>query len=387
MKHAWALVCVLMLFTAAANAQDLSYFGNIKLDSAWHHADSAVADASLPWNGLTDWQTAALTVEADMRLTFPTVLFRVHQDLAFDQEAQFHYRLFEGYASFTPAPGVTVTAGKRHISWGTGYFFFPADKLNPLSLDPSSARRDEGFPGVSVTLSPSANFTAVAAVSFDQSLTHGTDEFFRDFRYGLVLSLLAGPLNMKADLVYQADRVFRPGGGFTLDLAGFILFSEAAVELHNRTLYPSSPLAWAERPLGTPFFSVEAGVRRSFTAGDATLFLAAEYLYAGDGFTTREEDWFFQAVALGAAFFPEHLGNHYLLFSAAFSWEGYFSTEHAVLWNVPDGSLLFSHRLTLLAVENLDMYVEALWSMGGAQTEFGAAGERLRFAAGAICYF
>jgi hypothetical protein len=386
MKHAFSVIIIfLILIPATAGAQELSYFGSVKLDSAWHHAENAVADPVLPWHGLTDWQTAALTVEADLRLTLETVMFRVHQDLSFDQEAQFTYRLLEGYASFTPVGPLTITVGRRHLSWGTGIFFFPADKLNPIALDPSTARRDQGFPGVAVTLSPSSDFTMVAAVSFEDSLQHATDEFFRDFRYGIIFSLLVGPLNVKTDLIYQADRVFRPGGGFTLDLGGFIFFAEAAVELNNRILYPSSPLAWSERPLLTPFPSVEAGVRRSFSAGDATFFLAAEYLYAGDGFTAQEKDWFFQAP--GGAPVPEHLGRHYLFFQASVSLEHVFSTEHGVLWNAQDGSILFSHRLTLLAVDNLDLFAEGLWTVGGTDTEFGATGERLRLTAGAVFYF
>ena len=120
---------------------------------------------------------------------------------------------------------------------------------------------------------------------------------------------------------YQADRVFRPGAGFTLDLAGFILFTEAALEFHNRTQYPSSPVVWEEPALFTPYILAEGGVRRNMAVGDATLFFVAEYLFAGSGFTSREEDLFFQAMGMGSAPVPEYLGQHYLFFSMALALE------------------------------------------------------------------
>ncbi len=377
----------LLLCAPALGAQDFSYSGNLRIDSAWHHAALPAADPTLPWAGLTDWQTAFLLAEADLRLSLPTVEFRVHQDLTFDEEAAFRYRLFEGYASFSPAGWFTVTIGKRHLSWGTSYFFFPADKLNPVVLDPSDEHRDYGFPGLTLTLAPSADFTLTASLSFEDSLAHLQNEFFRDFRYALAASLVLGPLNLKADVIYELDRVFRPGGGFTLDLGGFIVFGEAAVELNNRTLYPTSTATWEERPLLTPFPYFDGGLRRSFSAGDFTLFAVAEYLYAGAGFTPVEEERFFQAAVPDPDGAPGHLGRHYALFSISMSVENLFSFENAGVWNAQDGSWFFWHKIVLQKIENLDLYCEVVWTAGAGGTEFAAAPERLRLSAGAVYYF
>jgi hypothetical protein len=387
-KRALLFMFPAFLFSAAfAPAQDFSYSGNVRLDTAWHHAAAAVADPALPWYGLADWQTAFLLVEADLRLSAASVEFRVHHDLAFDEEASFRYRLFEGYVSFSPAGWLTATVGKRHLSWGTSFFFFPSDKLNPVVLDPTDEHRDYGFPGLTLTLAPSADFTVSASLSFEDSLAHLRNEFFRDFRYALAASLVLGTLNLKADAIYEINRVFRPGGGFTLDVGGFIFFGEAAVELNNRTLYPSSPTAWEERPLLTPFPYLDGGVRKSFVAGDFTLFAVAEYLYAGGGFTREEEDWFFQAVPPGVAVAPEHLGRHYGVFSITVSVDNLFSLENAGLWNAQDGSWFFWHKIILQKIENLDLYCEVLWTAGASGTEFAAANERLRLSAGATYYF
>ncbi|MBN2351299.1 MAG: hypothetical protein JXD23_01935 [Spirochaetales bacterium] len=388
MKRALLLALPALLLSAPAlSAQDFSYSGNVRIDSAWHHAALPVADPALPWYGLTDWQTAFVLAEADLRLTTPSAEIRVHQDLAFDEEASFRYRLFEGYASFSPAGWFTVTIGKRHLSLGTSYFFFPADRLNPVVLDPSDGHRDYGFPGLTLTLAPSADFTLTASLSFEDSLARLRDEFFRDFRYALAASLVLGPLNLKADVIYEIDRVFRPGGGFTLDLGGFIFFGEAAVELNNRTLYPTSPATWEERPLLTPFPYFDGGVRRNFTAGDFTLFAVAEYFFTGAGFTPDEEDRFFQAAPLGLAVAPEHLGRHYALFSISMAVENLFSFENAGVWNAQDGSWFFWHKIVLQKIENLDLYCEVVWTAGASETEFAAAPERLRLSAGAVYYF
>ena len=76
--------------------------------------------------------------------------------------------LLQAYVAVTPLPALTLVLGKQRISWGTGYAFFPGDRINP-PVNPQN--RSEGFYGFSASLAPSASLSVTASVRMDTAFT------------------------------------------------------------------------------------------------------------------------------------------------------------------------------------------------------------------------
>ncbi|HUX11659.1 MAG TPA: hypothetical protein VMW87_01450, partial [Spirochaetia bacterium] len=254
------LAASVVIGPGAASAQDLLMFGDVEASAqdSLSAADAGVA-ALGGFSASRHYLTGRLALHINSRLSFQNGELYVDdslQALPGPGGTSFINDLAQAYISLTPVPEVTLVAGKRRLSWGAGYAFFPGDLIDP-PVNPGN--RSEGFYGFTATVSPSASFTLTGAVRLDTafpSLTSvggfvasGSDgglsslSFLAPYlpatptnpwaavRYALYADLLLGNLDTYAAVTYQWDRLLRPAAGFSVDLGGVIANGEVAVEL------------------------------------------------------------------------------------------------------------------------------------------------------------
>ncbi|MBN1524265.1 MAG: hypothetical protein JW904_07285 [Spirochaetales bacterium] len=371
----------------AIPAQEWTQFGDIGLAATMSHAEIAVGDPVSDWFGLTGWFTASGNIEMDHRLDYDQAMFRLHHLLEVTAEGDISYNLYEAYISFFPVPWLAVDIGKKHVNWGMGSLFLPTDAINPKTIDSTDRRQDIGFQGLTLTFTPNENFSIITALNIENSLDNLESDYWRDFRYGLLMSAFFGNLQIKTSLVYEPDTVFRPGLAASFDIEGFVFTAEGAVDFHNPTYYPESALVWDQPELWTPFYYVDAGVRKLAAIDDITLSFAVEYFFTSAGYTKSEESWFFEALGMGTMHIPQFLGQHYLYGDIGMETTGLLATHHSILVNLQDSSILFWHSVTLLVIENLDLNIEVMWTTGSSTAEFGLLPQRIQITAGAVFHF
>ena len=160
------LMTVLALPPAAAQNQmlfgDLQIFGQDFLSAQ----DPALAGA-IGLGADSELMTGQAELDLNERLTFDRGQLSVADSVLWWQGSDggsAQNDLLQAYVSVTPIPALTLVLGKQRISWGTGYAFFPGDRINP-PVNPQN--RSEGFYGITTSLSPSASLSITASVRFD----------------------------------------------------------------------------------------------------------------------------------------------------------------------------------------------------------------------------
>ena len=160
------LMTVLALPPAAAQNQmlfgDLQIFGQDFLSAR----DPALAGA-IGLGADSELMTGQAELDLNERLTFDRGQLSVADSVLWWQGSDggsAQNDLLQAYVSVTPIPALTLVLGKQRISWGTGYAFFPGDRINP-PVNPQN--RSEGFYGITTSLSPSASLSITASVRFD----------------------------------------------------------------------------------------------------------------------------------------------------------------------------------------------------------------------------
>ena len=344
--------------------------------------------------------------------------------------------LLQAYVSVTPVPVLTFVLGKQRVSWGTGYAFFPGDRINP-PVNPQN--RSEGFYGFSASLTPSASLSITASVRMDTAFAGiaqlpglsyptganlavslpflapylpSTASPWLGLRYAVYGEAFLGDLDLHAGATWQWQRVLRPTADFSLDLLGFILDGALAVELCNSDLYPQPDGSYASPGFGNAFPIATVGLQRTVSNDAASVTGTVEYLYDGTGYDASQSSRFFgdflsalsaqgpggQPGALlgsvaGSAWFSSgevipSLGRHYAALSINASVNQLFSADSAVVVNLQDLSLALQAELRLTRLEGIDVFARAITAWGqDSSTEFGSSPVRLAASAGMIVHF
>ncbi|HUX13624.1 MAG TPA: hypothetical protein VMW87_11395, partial [Spirochaetia bacterium] len=347
--------------------------------------------------------------------------------------------LAQAYISLTPVPEVTLVAGKRRLSWGAGYAFFPGDLIDP-PVNPGN--RSEGFYGFTATVSPSASFTLTGAVRLDTAfpslasvggfVASGSDgglsslPFLASYlpatptnpwaavRYALYADLLLGNLDTYAAVTYQWDRLLRPAAGFSVDLGGVIANGEVAVELENSSLYPTAAGTYEVPAPGKPFPVATVGLQRTASNDVASYGVTVEYLYDGTGYDQTQAGRFYDKLATilasaspdssvaaatlaggsagsawlaGSGVLPG-FGRHYAALSVSASVTHVISGTVAAIVNIQDGSFAVQPELRLTHFSGIDIFARAVLAWGwNSRTEFGLESTPVTVTAGTIVHF
>jgi len=344
--------------------------------------------------------------------------------------------LLQAYVSVTATPALTMVFGKQRLSWGTGYAFFPGDKLNP-PVNPQN--RSEGFSGVSATFAPSSSFSISACVRIDTAFPEisqlpglaypasadlaSTLPFLSSrlppaptspwlgLRYALYCQAYLGDLDLHAGATGEWQRVLRPTVDFSLDLRGFILDGAVAVELVNSDLYPDASGGYSSPGFGTPFPLATIGIQRTESTDTASLAATLEYLYDGTGYDSSQESKFlndlfltltpggpaetaaFLSSSAGSGWFSSGevipaLGRHYGALTVSGSITRVFSASTDLVVNLQDLSLALQAEVRFTRLEGIDIFARAAWAWGrDNRTEFGSSPVQLVASAGAAVHF
>ena len=428
-------------------AQDNSLFGSVETsvtDSiAGGNAQTSSVAGLAPYGQILSGGVKAHLIE---RSTFADGELYIDDTLAWlggSDGGMLSNTLAQGYIAVSPLPELTVVVGKRRISWGAGYAFFPGDLINPPA---SPDNRSTGFSGILATIAPSASFTLTAAVRFDTAfpelaslsgftptvagiapsslpflaayLQSVPDNPWLSLRYVLYADMLFGNLDLYAASTYQYNSVLRPAAGFSIDLGGVIANGELAVEFSNSSLYPAASSAAFARPaLGTPFPIFTVGLQRTVTSDAGSYAITAEYLYDGTGYTAAQEATvsgdllqafsalggsasvaklraeYASADASSSAWFSSGsvlpaFGRHYAAVSLSASAGNAFVATAAGLVNLQDGSFAVQPELRLRWQSGVDLFVRAVAAWGpNDNSEFGLLPTPVTVTAGAVVHF
>ena len=313
--------------------------------------------------------------------------------------------------------------GKQRVPWGTGYAFFPGDRINP-QVNPQN--RSEGFYGIAATFAPSASFTLTASVRPDTAfsslaqlpglpyasaaslapslpflspyLPSAPGMPWLGLRYALYAEAFLGDLDLHAGATWQWQRVLRPTVGFSLDLLGFIVDGGLAVELSNSDLYPEGAGVYASPGFGRPFPIATVGLQRSTSTEPGSFSATLEYLYDGTGYDQTQSGRFFSDLSsalsaapgpvipisqllsstAGGAWFASGevipaLGQHYAALSFNASANRLLSGTTAIVINLQDLSFAMQAELRLTGLEGIDVFARAITAWGpDSRTEFAA---------------
>lgn len=445
------IVCALACVATAApvHAQDSLVFGDVEgylQDAVAGENETLASVAGLSANG--QLLSGGVKLHISQRLTFDAGELYVDDSLTClsgSDGLALSNQLHQGYIAITPIPALTVVIGKRRMAWGSGYAFFPGDRIDP-PLSPGS--QSDGFYGVLATVSPSASFTLTGAVRFDtafpeldslsgfSSNSTGSLTSMLSFlasyvpsqpanpwarlRYALYADALIGKLDLYGAVTYQYREVLRPTLGFSLDLGGVIANGEAALELSNNDLYPANGTpAFSTPAFGTPFPVLAFGLQRSVSGDAGSYSITAEYLYDGTGYTTSQAESFYNdllpalsalggggaaaAAALRATYAAGYgsssawigagdvlpaLGRQYAALSASISVTNVVEATAAAMVNLQDWSFALQPEIRTLFLSGVDLFLRAIVTWGrNDHTEFGLDPTPITISTGASVSF
>ncbi len=439
------LVCAaaLVLATAAgAGAQDLLLFGDVEASAQETVSSSDAGAAALGgFPASTQYLTGRLALHINSRLSFDSGELYVDDSFAALPGADgtaFTNDLTQAYISLSPLPELTLVVGKRRLSWGAGYAFFPGDLINPPS---NPGNRSEGFYGITATVSPSASFTLTAAVRLDTAFPSlsslpgfvsqgpGTDmasllflspyvpaapaNRWASARYVLYSDLLLGNLDTYAAVTWQWQKLLRPAAGFSLDLGGVIANGELALELDNTDLYPAGSAGYSSPGFGKVYPVATVGLQRIFSSDNGSYGVTLEYLYDGTGYDVTQARRFYDDLAdslsappdsslatsvlaagtSGSAWFSEgsivpSLGRHYAAVSLSASATRIVTATAAGVVNLQDGSFALQPEVRITKMQGIDLFIRGVVAWGwNSRTEFGLISTPVTVSTGATVHF
>jgi hypothetical protein len=368
------LILLLLLFLMPGlGAQEYSVFGEIDLEASYLAAPDASQENLLQ---------SLMGVELNHRLDHQNFSFIARHKATMDRTEELDHSLYEAYIDYRTSDLVGIGAGKQRVSWGRGIAFFPTDTLHP-----SHTRDDvEGFTGLSALVTPTPDLQLTGVVDLSAALaadpgSGANENFYTSLKYALYTSWFAGNLDLALSGVYRDRETLRPGIGFSYDMAGFILTAEGAVEFLTQTLYPDpAPPGFSEAEEYKPYLLAAAGMSRSWvpnSQSDYTWYAAAEYLYAGTGYTKSDEERYFETAsayfdANGTYPTAAYLGQHYLFLLGSLEIYQKISLELSGLANLQDRSSSLGASATLLTIPGMDLSAEGELRLGSSKTEYGA---------------
>ena len=312
-----------------------------------------------------------------------------------------------------PAAWLTARVGRFDLDWGTTLVFTPgndlalagtgsgdfsgdrdieaalsvADLATAFAGDSSTAPGSVN--GASVSFIPGPATTVGIAASLPTPLPTTSTNPWRDVTVAAWAGTLLGGVEGFLGMQFREDAVLRPSLGLSLDAGGTIVAGEVAVEFAKRYRYPTDALTFEPRESAEPVAAFS--VQRTLSGNDLSLTLAAEYLYTGLGYSEAEAGRIYDLVAAGLgptsadadAGDPAPLGRHYVTAQVSLSWFAVAELSAGGLINASDGSFAAGARLTIVALEALDVYLRSGLAWGDTRrTELGLFGTTTTTAVG-----
>ncbi len=239
------------------------------------------------------------------------------------------------------AKGVTVTAGRQRIAWGSGFAWNPTDVLNPFN------------PGA-IELSERAGVDA-AHFSIPQGALSRLELVVAQPAVGERLSVAArAGTNYRSYDVRLMAAHHRRGWVMGGDFAGYL----KSAGLRGEAAYTTGGAQGSYlRAVLNADYTLEKGV-----------YALAELYYNGRG-ATQEDRYNFEDLLAGDTY---NLAQWYVAVSLGASLTPLVSAGLYQLANLNDGSLLIGPSATVSVLENLEAAAAAYFFAGPSDSEYGA---------------
>lgn len=189
----------------------------------------------------------------------------------------------ELYSQFDWKNILYFQVGKTRIPWGRGYFFNPADVINPGYIDPLDPEADPEGPVFAMIQVP----FSILEISFYVSTENALDPHEVGIAPKVVLDI--SPVTVEAGAYYQIDEGINPSISVTLELWHFDIYTQGVItygtrrnlleESDSSTIFPQG-ISVVQRDEKV-FFSSSTGVK--FREPTLKLTARAEYYYNGFG--------------------------------------------------------------------------------------------------------
>ncbi len=318
----------------------------------------------------------AFRVFGKVRASYP---FTIGEGRDFSDVVQ----ITELFSDFNLADRLFFRAGKHTINWGVGYFFSPADVLNLTPIDPADPEADREGP-----------------VSIKAHLPIGVHNLYlyliaNDVREPLDLALapkaelVVGGLEVGLGAFLRKDLALRGIATATYNLGDFGFLAEGVVSYGSDKIFLQATDDLVSYPLGVApylradelFVSATAGVQ--YSNMDAGLFIAAQYLYNGEGYTDagiiRDNPAAVGALLTAGEISTGDLqrpGVHYAAVSASWRDIGESSFSASVFWisDFDDLSGMITPQLTWDFLDRGSISLSTPISYGDEGDEFSPQG-------------
>lgn len=249
------------------------------------------------------------------------------------------HRLHRAFVTWTRG-ATELRAGRQRIAWGTGRFFSPLDRVNPLL--PTAVERDERTGVDAIMLEQKTGAVSRLSAVYVPRHPHSRDIAaiqWHDNTAGTDWSLTAGR--------FAGDR-----------LVGLDLASQVGDAGWRAELVRTMPRH------GSPFSQVLVGLDYAFAN---TLTLTGELYYNGGG-TGNVAQYDVAALLTGRT---QGLARRYAALYASYEITPLLKTINYAVANLDDTSQFLSPTLVYSARPNLDLTFGLQWYQGAAATEFG----------------
>ncbi len=397
----WAAVCT----RAGASEYDFaipesdpvpwSFGGRVTARYTWHRLDDSTAGYRRLYAG-TDPGADTHDVQALAELSaswrsnaFQAVLLTHHDWTRTFFDTDWDHAVYEGYVSVSPAPNLTLDAGKKPVLWGTGYAWNPAGFLNrPKDPDdPGLNLEGRTFLGLDYIRSFSdgdlnnIGITALFLPVFEGFANSELGEN-RDVNAALKLYFLWHDTDIDLIWFNGPDQPHSFGIDFARNLAPhFAVHGELAFQKQapGQTLQPDGTFGQTKEDQVSALVGL-----RYLTTSDTTVI--AEYYHNGAG-----QDFLWGVPAstaspaapdsMGSTATLRNPGRDYFYIKVSQKEPAdilYLTAWMATVVNLHDHSFNLQPGLTWTPVTNLEINTRVGIPLGPAGTEFGEKPDRFR---------
>lgn len=390
---------ILILFLVAAGittifAQDQEYelYGDIRMEGIWSYREKN--------------ETLNLSEQSTLAANFDLTAYHglyldkgelvANHRIILQENDELQHKLYELYFIYPFTDVVTLSVGRQVLGWGTGYSFQPTDIIHPAQSPFDEIKT--GFTGISTALLFGYHSEITLAVSIDNALTAKTNDFMTKCIYAGQYTRMIEPWEFILSYTFQEGIFLRPGGGFSVEVLGFILNAEAGVELKSNidtVTIDGNYIRFKKPDLLTPFPIIDVAIQKSISLEAGSLFLLAEYFYNSQGYTLEvseavyySSNMIFQVDLQNPPSRPAFRNQHYLLAMASLEIPYLFTSENTVMMNLMDRSFLASHNVGFIYFQEFDINLKAMWTYGErGKTEFGSLPQRFTGTLGVTVHF
>jgi hypothetical protein len=378
-----------------ADPSPWSFGGRVTARYTWHRLNDAtdgyrrVYAGTDPGANTHDFQALAELSASWRSNAFQAVLLTHHDRTRTFFDTGWDHAVYEGYVSISPAPNLTLDAGKKPVLWGTGYAWNPAGFLNRTKDpdDPGLNLEGRTFLGLDYIRSFSEGglnnigITALILPVIDGFANSELGEN-RDVNAALKLYFLWHDTDIDLIWFNGPDQPHSFGIDFAKNLAPhFAVHGELAVQkdVPVQAVMSNNSLGQTQETQVSTLVGL-----RYLNTHDTTFI--AEYYHNGAG----QDDLWGASASIASPATPEFLGATATLrnpgrdyFYIKVSQKEPADILYLTAWmgtmvNLHDHSFNLQPGLTWTPVTNLEINTRVGIPLGPARTEFGEKPDRFR---------